>query len=263
MTTPLGTALITGASEGIGAVYADRLARRGYDLVLVARNRDKLTALATQLGADTGRQIEVLPADLTNGDDLAKVEARLQHGSAIDVLVNNAGTSTLSSFAGLTSAQVSTMIALNVTSLTRLSWAATTPMLARGSGTIINIGSVVALGLLDNAALYAATKAFVLTLTQTLDRDLSGRGVRLQAVLPGATRTDLWLKSGVPVENLPQEIVMETAAMVDAALVGLDRGELITIPPLADLAGWDAFEAARLALDGKLSNANPAPRYLA
>lgn len=263
MTTPLGTALITGASEGIGAVYADRLARRGYDLVLVARNRDKLTALAAQLAADTGRKIEVLPADLTNAADLATVEARLQHGSVIDILVNNAGTSTLSSFAGLTSDQLSNMIALNVTALTRLSWAATTPMVARGAGTIINIGSVVALGLLDNAALYAATKAFVLTLTQTLHRELADKGIRLQAVLPGATRTDLWAKSGVPVEHLPQDIVMETSAMVDAALLGLDRGELITIPPLADTAGWDAFDAARLALDGKLSNANPAPRYLA
>ena len=263
MTISPGTALITGASEGIGALYADRLARRGHDLVLVARNRDKLEALAARLGSETGRNIEVLSADLTESSGLASVEQRLQTGAPISLLVNNAGFSAMSSFADLTSTQVSAILDLNVVSLARLAWAATGPMVARGQGTIINIGSVVSLAHLPNAALYSATKAFVLTLTQALEAELSGKGLRFQAVLPGATRTDLWAKSGVPVERLPQEIVMDADDMVDAALAGLDQGELVTIPALVDVDGWKRLEEARLALADGLSRAQPAPRYLA
>ena len=261
MTTSLGTALITGASEGIGAIYADRLARRGYDLVVVARNRDKLDELAAGIRAATGRSVEILPADLTEAGDLARVEQRLREGTPVDLLVNNAGSSTLSGFADLTSAQVSSLLGLNVVSLTRLAWAATGAMLARGTGTVINIGSVVSLNHLPNAALYAATKAFVLTLTQALDAENGNKGIRFQAVLPGATRTEIWAKSGLPVEHLPQEIVMEAGAMVDAALAGLDQGELVTIPALVDVDGWTRLEAARLALGDQLSRATPAPRY--
>lgn len=263
MTNSLGTALITGASEGIGAVYADRLARRGYDLVLVARNGDKLRALAASIGEATGRNIEVLPADLTDPTHLGRVESRLRAEPAIDLLVNNAGFSTVSAFADLTSPQVSAILDLNVTALARLAWAATGPMVARGKGAVINIGSVVSVALLPNAALYSATKAFVLTLTQALDAELASKGLRFQAVLPGATRTDLWAKSGLPVEHLPQEIVMETDAMVDAALAGFDQGELVTIPALVEVDGWNRLETARLALNGQLSSARPAPRYLA
>jgi len=263
MTNSLGTALITGASEGIGAVYAERLARRGYDLVLVARNAEKLGALAADIGGATGRTIEVLPADLTDPTDLGRVEARLRAEPAIDLLVNNAGLSAVSAFADLTSRQVSAILDLNVTALARLAWAATGPMAARGKGTVINIGSVVSVALLPNAALYGATKAFVLTLTQALEAELGSKGLRFQAVLPGATRTDLWAKSGLPVEHLPQEIVMETDAMVDAALAGFDQGELVTIPALVDVDGWNQLESARLALNGKLSSAQPAARYLA
>lgn len=263
MSNSLGTALITGASEGIGAVYADRLARRGYDLVLVARNGDKLRALATKLAEATGRNIEVLPADLTDPTHLGRVEARLRAEPPIDLLVNNAGSSTVSAFADLASEQVSTILDLNVTALTRLAWAATGAMAARGAGTVINIGSVVSLALLPNAALYSATKGFVLTLTQALDAELASKGLRFQAVLPGATRTDIWAKSGLPVEHLPQEIVMETDAMVDAALAGFDQGELVTIPALVDPNEWHRLDGARVALNGKLSSAQPAPRYLA
>ena len=261
MSISLGTALITGASEGIGAIYADRLARRGYDLVLVARNGDKLRALAESLGAATGRTVQVLPADLTDPAHLGLVEARLRAEPAIDLLVNNAGSSTVSAFAELASNQLDTILDLNVTALTRLAWAATGAMTPRGKGSVINIGSVVSLALLPNAALYSATKAFVLTLTQALHGELASKGLRFQAVLPGATRTDIWAKSGLPVEHLPQEIVMEADAMVDAALAGYDQGELVTIPALVDVAGWTQLEAARVALNGQLSLSQPAPRY--
>ncbi|MEO5806851.1 SDR family oxidoreductase [Devosia sp.] len=256
------TALITGASEGIGAVYADRLATRGYNLVLVARSIDKLEALATTLRQQTGRSIEILPADLANRDDLQRVEARLAATPAVDLLVNNAGINKGGSFAELSSASVSAVVDLNVTAVARLAWAASGPMVARGSGTIINIASVMALMHMPTSALYSATKAFVLTLTQALDVDLAGKGVHLQAVLPGATRTAIWAKSGTPVEYLPQEIVMETEAMVDASLAGLDQGELVTIPALPERAHWDQFEAARHQLAPNLSRAQPAGRYL-
>jgi len=262
MANSQGIALITGASEGIGAVYADRLARRGYDLVLVARNGEKLKALASSISGSTGRNVDVLPADLTDARQLEQVEARLRGEPAIDLLINNAGLNTVSTFAGLSTGQVSTILDLNVTALARLAHAATSVMALRGTGTVINIGSVVSLALLANSALYSATKAFVLTLTQALDAELADKGLRFQAVLPGATRTDIWAKSGLPVEHLPQEIVMETGAMVDAALIGLDRGELVTIPALVDVSDWNQFETARLALNGKLSKAQPAPRYL-
>lgn len=262
MANPQGIALITGASEGIGAVYADRLARRGYDLVLVARNGEKLNALAADIESTTGRNVEVLAANLTDALQLAQVEARLRAEPAISLLVNNAGINTVSTFADLAPAQVSTILDLNVTALARLAHAAAGAMAPRGAGTVINIGSVVSLAPLPNSALYGATKAFVLSLTQALDAELSAKGLRFQAVLPGATRTDIWAKSGLPVEHLPQEIVMESGAMVDAALAGLDQGELVTIPALVDIADWEQAETARRALNGKLSKAQPAARYL-
>jgi uncharacterized protein len=258
-----GTALVTGASEGIGAIYAERLGRRGYDLVLVARRRDKLEAVADSIAAETGRTVDLIVADLTNASDLARVEARLKEGSPIDLLVNNAGLSTLSTFSDLSSAQVTDILNLNVVALARLAWAAIGPMVQRQQGTIINIGSVVSLSHLPNAALYAGTKAFVLTLTQALAAEVSGQGIRLQAVLPGATRTNIWVKSGLPVEHLPQEIVMEAADMVDAAFAGLDQGELVTIPALSDVKQWETLEDARLALANELSKSQPASRYRA
>ncbi|MCX5496944.1 SDR family oxidoreductase [Kaistia dalseonensis] len=255
-----GTALVTGASEGIGAVYARRLAERGYDLVLVARSEAKLNALAAEIVAATGRAVEVLVADLADKADLRTVEARLKNDAAITLLVNNAGIAVFGPYVDADADAIERMIDLNITALTRLSLAAIPGLVAR-AGSIINIASVVPLlpERFDN--IYSSTKAYVLNFTQTLQTQLAKDGVHVQAVLPGATATAIWEKVGQPVSQLPPEMVMATDEMVDAALAGFDQGELVTVPSLADPALWAAHDAARLALGPHLSLKHAAARF--
>ncbi|WP_198086783.1 SDR family oxidoreductase [Variovorax sp. E3] len=260
-TTSKGTALITGASSGIGAVYADRLARRGFDLILVARNGERLRKLADRLAGETGRKIDVLVADLTHRQDIARVEAVLRAGSGITMLVNNAGVGATAPLLASDIDKMDEMIALNVNVLTRLTYAAVPGFVARGAGTLINIASIVAVSPETLNGVYGGSKAFVLALSQSLQHELADKGVRVQAVLPGATATEFWGIAGLPVQHLPSEIVMTAENMVDAALAGLDQGERVTIPALPDQAEWDAFEAARRAMSGRLSSTTPAQRY--
>ncbi len=261
MTNSLGTALVTGASFGIGAVYADRLAKRGYDLILVARNDEKLKSLASRLTSETGRSVKVIPADLGDRAALAKVEFVLRDDKSITLLVNNAGTAALTPLLDSNVDQMEAMIALNVTALTRLTFAAAPTFVARGGGTIVNIGSVVGVVPERLNGVYGATKAYVLALTQSLQHELAEKGVRIQAVLPAATATDIWEKAGLHHSKLPIGTVMSTEDMVDAALAGLDQGEVVTIPPLQDGDDWTRFDAARLALAPKFTKSAPAPRY--
>ena len=262
MSNQLGTAVVTGASSGIGALYADRLARRGYDLILVARRRERLEALARQLGDDTGRKVKIVVADLATTEGTVSIEQLLRNDPAITLLVNNAGMARTAPFLDLDLETADQMIRLNVTAPTRLAHAAGAEFANRGTGTIINIASVTALQPeLLPGGVYASTKAYLLALSQALQSELGPRGVTVQAVLPGATATDFWADSGLPVENLPQEIVMSGEDMVDAALAGLDQGELITIPALADADQWANYDAFRRAFDGKLSTKYPAARY--
>jgi uncharacterized protein len=263
MTHPLGTALVTGASSGIGAVYADRLAKRGYDLILVARNGERLKSLATRLTAETGRSVSALPADLGDKAALAEVENVLRNDPSITMLVNNAGTASRAPLLDANVDHMEAMIALNVTALTRLTYAAAPAFVARGAGTIVNIASVVGIAPERLNGVYGASKAFVLALTHSLHHELADRGVRVQAVLPSATATDLWEKSGLHYSKLPSGTVMSTEDMVDAALAGLDQGEVVTTPPLQDADDWTRFEAARRALAPKFANSAPAPRYRA
>ncbi|WP_447742075.1 SDR family NAD(P)-dependent oxidoreductase [Variovorax boronicumulans] len=258
-----GTALITGASSGIGAVYADRLARRGFDMILVARNRERLAALAAKLSDETGRKVEVLPADLSDRKDIASVEAVLRTRGDITLLVNNAGFGAAGPLLGSDIDKMEEMIELNVSALTRLTYAAVPGFVERGAGTLVNIASIVAISPETLNGVYGGTKAFVLALSQSLQHELKDKGVRVQAVLPGATATEFWGVAGVPMAHLPKEIVMTAQDMVDAALAGLDQGEQVTIPALPDLAEWDAFDAARRAMSGRLSSTAPAARYLA
>ncbi len=258
-----GTALITGASTGLGAVYADRLARRGYDLILVARDAGRMEALAARLRDETGRTIDVLPADLTRRDDLARVEARLADDAAITLLVNNAGMSLTGGLLDSGIDQVERLIALNVAAPTLLAGAAGKAFAQRKAGGIITIASVLALAPEMFDGVYSGSKAFVLNLSISLAQQLEPLGVRVQAVLPGATRTEIWERSGKDVDSFPVEWVMDAGDLVDAALLGFERGETITIPPLADEGQWLAFDAARRAMDGKLSNREVAPRYRA
>ncbi|MDT6961799.1 SDR family oxidoreductase [Cupriavidus sp. SZY C1] len=257
----LGTALVTGASSGIGAIYADRLARRGHDLVLVARSRDKLDALARRITDETGRAVEVFPADLGDRASLATVEDKLRTDASITLLVNNAGIGTHTPLLDSDVDQMTRMIELNVTALTRLSYAAVPGFVARGQGTIVNISSIVSIAPEILNGVYGGSKAFVTAFSQSLHHELAAKGVRVQAVLPGATATDFWETGGLPVEHLDQAIVMPAADLVDAALVGLDRGELITIPSLHAVEHWQAYEAARGAMAAVLSQNTPAARY--
>jgi short-subunit dehydrogenase len=257
-----GTALVTGASSGIGAIYADRLASRGYDLILVARNHARLDALALGITDRTGRAVQVIAADLTARADLARVETILKSDATITLLVNNAGVGAPVPTWQADIDQMEQMIAINATALMRLTYAAMPGFVARGAGTVVNIASAVALAPefpLNGA--YNATKAFVMALSASLHTELADRGIRVQVVLPGATATDFWDLSGVPLAGVPAEIVMPAEAMVDAALAGLDLGETVTIPALPDTAAWETYEGARAALVPDLSRTTPGERY--
>ncbi|MBR1120265.1 SDR family oxidoreductase [Bradyrhizobium lablabi] len=261
MTQAKGTALITGASTGIGAIYADRLARRGHDLILVARNKQRLAALARRLANETGRKVATVEADLTSPADLSRVESILRTDAGISVLVNNAGVGATDPLVVSDVEKMDEMIRLNVTALTRLTHAAVPGFVARGNGTIINIASIVAIAPELLNGVYGGSKAFVLAFSQSLIHELAGKGIRVQAVLPGPTATEFWDVAGMPVHQLPAQIVMSGDDLVDAALAGLDLGETVTIPSLTDKAEWDRHEAARLAMSGRIASTIPAPRY--
>ena len=256
-----GAALITGASTGIGAVYADRLAKRGYDLILAARDEARLNALAERLRAETGVKVEVIKADLTDKADLLALESRLAADTAITALVNNAGVAGAGDFVGSDPDAFEKMIQLNVVAVTRLASAAARNFTGRNAGTIINLASVVGLPPEMNMPVYGATKAYVIYLTQALRAQLAHSAIRLQAVLPGATRTEIWERSGTDINAIDPSILMDVDNMVDAALAGLDQGELVTIPSLPDAADWDAALAAKAKLYPNLSRDQPADRF--
>ena len=260
ISTP-GTALVTGASTGIGSIYAQRLAQRGYDVILVARDHQRLVNLANKIAAKTGHNAQVLVADLTVKADLKRVEERLRSDKSITALVNNAGFGGAAKLIDSNIDEMENMIQLNVTALTRLTSAVLPGFLQRSKGLIINIASVVALSPELLNGVYSGTKAFVLNLTQSLHHEVKDKGIRVQAVLPGATRTPFWDRAELPVDNLPEEKVMTAEEMVDASLAGLDQGELITIPSLPNLADWEEFEAARKALGPNLTHKHSAARY--
>jgi len=256
-------AVVTGASSGIGSVYADRLARRGYDLILVARRGDRLQNLATKLEQAYGIKAETLVADLEKEDDLARLETVLASNSAIRVLVNNAGIAKLSPIAETPTKESLSQIALNITALTRLTHAVLPAFKERNEGAIINIASVLAIHALPVSAVYSGTKAFVLNFSRGLQQELATTGVRVQVVLPAATATDLWDGSGVPLAALPQETVMSAENLVDAALAGFDQGESVTWPSMADAGLWERYDTARSALFAATQTGKPAPRLLA
>jgi short-subunit dehydrogenase len=220
------TALVTGASAGIGAVYADRLARRGHDLILVARDETRLNTLAERLRAETGRSAEVLVADLSARPDLIRVEHRLREDPSIAMLVNNAGIALSGPMHGSDVDRLEAMVDLNITAPLRLAHAAVAGFVARGRGTL-----------------------------------MTNIGIRVQAVLPGATRTELWGKAGIDIATMPSDRLMDVDEMVDAALIGLDMGEPVTIPSLPEIADWSRFNDARLAMGPNLSLAHAAGRY--
>lgn len=254
-------ALITGASSGIGALYADRLSKIGYDLILVARNESKLKNVAEKIRKDSGRNVEIVLADLSKKTELLKVESLIKENEKINMLVNNAGFGAVTPLLQSDVEKMEEMIDVNVTALTRLTYAAAQVFVNRSGGTIINIASIVAIGPEILNGVYGATKAYVLALTQSLQHELGEKGLRIQTVLPGATATEFWDVAGLPHSNLPAGIVMPAEDMVDAAMKGLELGEVVTIPPLQNGDDWLHYESARKSLSQKFGNAKPSIRY--
>lgn len=253
------TVLITGASSGIGATYADRFARRGHDLILVARDRLRMEGIAEQLRRNTGVAIDILSADLTLSDDVSAIEARLRHDASIGVLVNNAGAALSGAFETQPTEAVAGLVALNTLALARLTSAIAPRLVAAGEGAIVNIGSVVGLAPEFGMSVYGATKAFVLFLSQSLALELGPKGIYVQAVLPSATRTEIWSRAGMTDVDLSG--MMDVGEMVDAALRGFDRREVVSIPPLEDETLWNAFDFARQAMLPGFRQGQPASRY--
>jgi short-subunit dehydrogenase len=259
--TSHSTVLITGASTGIGAIYADRFARRGHDLVLVARDKARLETLAARLREETGAAVDILAADLTQPGDLAMVETRLREDARIETLINNAGAALSGQFIDQPTDDVARLVTLNTTALVRLASAVAPRLVQAGKGAIVNIGSVVGLAPEFGMSVYGATKAFVLFLSQGLSLELTPKGVYVQAVLPAGTRTEIWERAGIDSSSMPD--LMGVEELVDAALVGFDRRELVTIPPLHDGARWEVLNAARQTLIGDIRQAHVAERYRA
>lgn len=257
-----GLAVITGASTGIGAIYADRLARRGYDLLLVARDEARMAALAQRLNVETGRSVSVHVADLTDPTQVATLAERVETDPNLTLLVNNAGMSLNGTLLTSAPGDAARLVALNVVAPTVLAQAAGRALMKLKRGAIINLSSVLALLPERFEGTYSASKAYMLNLSIGLAAELGPFGVQVQAVLPGATRTEIWERSGKDINAFPADMVMDADHLVDAALKGFDAGEQITIPPLPEFAQWEALQSARLAMAPNLSRREVAERYL-
>lgn len=259
MSTQQGTAIVTGASSGIGAIYADRLARRGHHLILVARREDRLQALAQRLRIEHGREVEVVAADLADAAGLQRVEALLSAERDIGMLVNCAGLGALGMAAQVDAGQVDRMVLVNIHALTRLSLAAARRFAARGRGTLINIGSILAVMPVPGAASYSASKAYVLNFTRSLQAELASSGVMVQAVMPSLVRSEFF--GGKP-SPFPEHLFMSPETLVDTALAALDQGEAICFPTLGSTTTWLDFEESRTNLVKALTLSGvPAARY--
>lgn len=256
-----GTALITGASSGIGAVYAHRLAARGYDLVLVARRADRLADLARRIEAAFGVAVESWSADLTDPTDLGRLEARLET-QPVAILVNNAGAGGLGPTATTGADAQETLIRLNVVALARLSVAALAGFRKTGVGTLVNIASVIGYAPSAGGAAYSGSKAFVLNFTRSLQMEYADSAIRIQAVLPGPVRTEFFSSQGMSDAIFPDTAYITAEQLVDAALAGLEQGEAVTIPTLRSPAIWDQMETSRQAFLGEVIAGQIAERYL-
>jgi short-subunit dehydrogenase len=225
-------ALITGASSGVGAAFAQLLSREGYQAVLVGRNKERLESVAAGLA----HPAQVVVADLTEEAELASVEALVADAAPVDLLVNNAGAGWYRPFARLDPEHLAEMIALNVTALLRLTRAAVPIMVARGQGSLINISSVAGAYPAPNMAVYAATKAFVSNLSTSLAEELRGSGVTVTCVNPGYVRTDFHARSGENLDHIDEADWISPTDVAARALAAHRRGEeLVTVYPEAPL----------------------------
>jgi len=255
-------AVVTGASSGIGAVYAERMAERGYDLILVARRRDRLEDIAKRIEVKTSRAVEIVTADLADAKDLLRIEALLTKREDIDVLINNAGLGALGPTSKVPADALENLIKINVLALTRLTHAVLPGFLRRDSGTIINIASIIGVMPTPSGAGYSGSKAYVLNFTRSLQMELAKTNVVVQAVLPGPVRTEFFEATGLSEAPFPNELFMSAEELVDTALQAWEQGDLICFPSLEDASFWTAFEDSRTALSRALmKSGRPATRY--
>ena len=239
-----GLAVVTGASSGIGAVYAERLAARGHSLLLVARRPERLASTKDRLSSNYKVGVATLVADLERPSDVSDLEARVA-ADDVTFLVNNAGAGGLGRSEDITADQLERIIQLNITALTRLSHAALAGFRKQGAGVLVNIGSMMAHEAAPSAAAYSGSKAYVLNFTRSLQIEYAGSPIRIQLVMPGPIRTEFFSSQGVSESIFPPESYLAPEQLVDAALAGLDAGEPVTIPSMLDEHSWIALEAAR------------------
>jgi uncharacterized protein len=267
-----GTAVVTGASSGIGAAYARQLAAVGHDLVLVARRAQRLEQLADELRRTTAGRVELLAVDLADSEGREPVLERLRRDD-VTVLVNNAGTNGYGPFDEADPAVLAQVLALNVTALTLLARAAVPGMRQRGRGAVVNVASLLAFAgalppdPLPHRAVYAGTKGFVVVFSRTLAAELAGTGVQVQVVCPGYTATEFHRAHGLePVAEGTQDLItvavpaMAAPDVARASLAALGTGEVVCVPGLADPAAVERLLAAEAAIR---SGSGPAlaPRY--
>jgi short-subunit dehydrogenase len=230
----MGEALITGASSGIGEAFARKLVARGYDLVLVARRRDRLEGLAHEVARAHGIRAEALAADLTRDADLARGEERIRDAPRLELLVNNAGFGTRGWFCHAELEPHDRMHRLHVLATVRLTHAALPGMIARGQGSIINVASVAGFVATPGSTSYVATKAWMIRFTEGLFLELktTRAPVRVQALCPGFTYWEFHDVAGMDRKLIPARWWMPAEKVVEASLRGLARGKLIVVP------GW-------------------------
>ena len=256
-------ALVSGSSSGIGRAYAKALAACGYDLLLVARRRERLEALAKAASEAYGIDAEVLVSDLSDPQSLRRVEKRIAGEERLTMLVNNAGIGGIKPFLEMDHAYIQKMIAVNVTAVTLLTYAALPGMLRRGGGAVVNVASGLAYTRMPGVAVYAATKAFVAQFTRILHDEYGAQGIRFQALLPGLTRTELGTGQQPPdlMERVPASQIGTPENAARASLAGLDLGELMCIPGMAHPEEFAHADGAVQEALRKVS-AEVAPRYL-
>jgi uncharacterized protein len=228
-----GTALVTGASAGIGREFCRQLAARGHDLILVARDADRLHALGAELETEHGITAETLAADLTRDEELDRVVARIEARPALTLLVNNAGFGTAGALLSTDAKQQERMLRLHVLAPMRLTRAALPGLVQRGAGAIVNVSSIASFVYAAGSVNYCASKAYLTSFTEGLATELAGTGVQAQALCPGFTRTEFHQRIGPRAGEHRRFMWMTAGSVVRASLAQLDRrGPVICIPGL-------------------------------
>jgi short-subunit dehydrogenase len=226
-------ALVTGASAGLGAEFARQLSERGYRLVLAARRKDRIEELARELG-----KARAVAIDLSKKDSAAKLLADIEaNGETVDLLLNNAGFGLIGRFAELDAKRERQMIDLNVGTLTDLCRAVAPQMITRKSGSILNVASTAAFQPGPKMAVYFATKAFVLSLTEALHEELKPHGVKVSCLCPGPTRTEFGEVAGFGGNGMFDRVAMDAPEVVKAGLEGLENNKAVVIPGIINKAG--------------------------